>query len=421
MSQTDVVIVGAGLAGLCCARRLMQCGISFRILEASDGVGGRVRTDVVDGFRLDRGFQIYLTAYPEGKRVLDLDALKPCKFERGAMVRIGSRFHRFADPRKAPFSALKSLFSPIGTLRDKFRLLFLVWSLTHGKAEQQLSKPDRLTLDLLREHGRFTSGMIDRFFRPFLGGVFLERELTTTSRFFRYVFRMFATGDAIVPADGMQAIPDQIASSLPAGCIQFNTRVRDVEKGKVTLTNGESILCRSVIIATEGPEASRLASNDIPELVSCGSTTLYYASPHAPTREPILMLDGDRRGPVNNVVVMSNVSPNYAPAGMHLISTTVIGIPIEDDDALDLRCRQQMGEWFGLTVADWRLLRVYRIPHSLPAQPPGWLEPPHRSVRLYPGMYVCGDHRDHASSDGAMTSGFRAAQTVMEDLHSRIV
>ena len=415
--QTPVIlVVGAGLAGLCCGRRLTQCGVRFRILEASDGVGGRVRTDFVDGYRLDRGFQVYLTAYPEGRRVLDYPSLDLRPFTRGLLVRSRGRFLRLADPREAPFTAVKSLVQPLGTVRDRFRLLRLAARLGVGTVEHQVAQDERLTLDFLRWPGRFSEGMIDSLFRSWLGGVFLERDLTTSSRFFRFVMRTFGEGPAAVPALGMQAIPDQILAGLPPGTVQLRSPVASVGTGECRLANGEVLRARAIVVATEGPTAARLLGDEVPDPGSHGSTTLYYAAGGAPFREPIEIVDGEGTGPVNSVAVMSNVSPAYAPPGKALISAAVIGIPDEDDSTLDSQARQQLEGWFGVAVQSWRLLRVDRIPHSLPDQTAGKLEPWQRPVRLRPGLYVCGDHRDNASIDGAMTSGFRTAQAVMEDL-----
>lgn len=414
-SQPDVLIVGAGLAGLCCGKRLAECGVSFRILEASDGVGGRVRTDLVGGFRLDRGFQIYLTAYPEGRRVLDYAALDLKPFTRGALVWFGGKFHRVADPRSEPVGAVKSLFNPIGTARDKLRLARLFWDVSRTPPDES---PDRLTLDVLRE--RFSPSLVDRLFRPFLGGVFLEREIATSSRFFRFVFRAFAEGPGAVPALGMQAIPDQLAAKLPPGSVRLGSLVDRVGDREVSM-NGEAVRCRAVVVATDGPAAHRLLGEDVPDRGSNGTVTLYYAAPRPPVTEPILMLAGDGRGPVNNVVVMSNASPAYAPAGKVLIAASVVGGLDYDMTELDRRARVQLLEWFGSDVQEWSVVRHYRIPHSLPVQTPGTLDPWRRPVRLRPGLYVCGDHRDNASIDGAMTSGFRAAQAAMEDMTAKLV
>lgn len=412
----DVLIVGAGLAGLCCARRLAQCGVSFQILEASDGIGGRVRTDVVEGFHLDRGFQVYLTAYPEGRRVLDLDALDLRPFPSGLHVWTGRRFHRFVDPRRAPLAAIRSLFNPIASPLDLFRLLRLSWSIGQGKLEHQTAKDERLTLDLLRWNGRFSPAMIDRVFRPLLGGIFHEKELTTSSRFFRFFFRMLMEGEAAIPSRGMQAIPEQIAAMPPEGCVRLNTRVESLGHRAVTLAGGDTLLTRTVVVATGGPAAARLLGTEIADPGSHGSTTLYYSGQAGSLS---YVIDGTGQGPVNHLAVVSNVVPESAPPGQALIAACVVGIPPEEDADLDRRVRVQLADWFGRDVMGWKLLRVYRIPHAVPDQTAGKLEPWQRPVRLRPGLYVCGDHRDNASIDGAMASGFRTAQSVMEDLGAK--
>jgi phytoene dehydrogenase-like protein len=185
------------------------------------------------------------------------------------------------------------------------------------------------------------------------------------------------------------------------------------------LEGGEAIRARAVVVATEGPAAAKLLGDAVPDPGSNGAVTLYYAADRPPVPEPILMLDGEGRGPVNHSAVMSNVSPAYAPAGKALVAASVVGVPPEDDAELDRRARVQMAEWFGGDALGWTLIRAYRIPHALPDQTAGKLDPWQRPVRLRPGLYVCGDHRDNGSIDGAMTSGFRAAQAVMEDLHAK--
>ncbi len=413
----DVVIVGAGLAGLCCALRLQEVGVPFIILEGSDGVGGRVRTDTLDGFRLDRGFQVLLTAYPEGQRTLDYDPLDLKPFYPGALVRFRGRFHRVADPRRRPLDGLKSFFGPIGTLRDKLRIPALVSKVTAGKAEDQFRRPEGLTLDLLRWGGQFSDAMIDRFFRPFFGGVFLERQLVTSSRLFRFLFRMFAEGDAAVPARGMGMIPEQLAARLPADSIRLNTPVERVEQFQVVLRGGEELEAKAVVVATDGPAAARLLAGRIPEPASRSVCCLYFAADASPLKEPVLALNADEPGPVNHLAVVSNVSPAYAPPGAALVSASVLGDPAADDAALEAAVREQLAGWFGPAVSRWRHLRTYRIRHALPDQTAPALDVPERPVFLDDGLFVCGDHRDNASIQGAMASGWRAAQAVAEELY----
>ncbi len=406
-----VVIVGAGLAGLCCGRRLAQCGVPFVVLEASDGIGGRVRTDVVDGFRLDRGFQIFLPGYPEARRVLDYDALSLKPFTRGSLVRWKGQSHRVADPRAEPLTAVRSLFGPVGTPADKFRLPPFFWRIQKDELEAPTA-PEQTTRDLFAHTGGLSDKFVDRLIRPFLGGVALDKELTTSSRFTRFVLRVFAAGAGAVPALGMGEIPKQIATGLPTGSVRLNSPVASVAGGAVTLESGEGLPASAVVVATDATVAARLLWDAVPDPGWNGSTTLYYATDRPPTAEPILMLDGEGQGPANSVVVLSAASPDYAPPGQSLISVSVVGTPDVEYTDLDVAVRRQLGGWFD-GVAGWRLLRVYHIPYSLPRMPVGSLTPWRRPVVVRDGLFVCGDHRDNGSIDGAMVSGFRAAQAVM--------
>lgn len=405
----DVVIVGAGLAGLCCARQLVGRGIRPVILEASDGVGGRIRTDIVDGFRLDRGFQVFLTSYPEARAVLNYEALKLRAFRPGACIRYGGHFYRLADPWRRPWAGLRSIFSPIGTLADKLRVARLRSRTLAGTLEDRFRDPETTTLQGLRDEG-FSESMIERFFRPFLGGIFLERELQTSSRMFRFVFRMFSQGDACLPSDGMEAIPRQIASQLPEGTIRLGTRVAGVEPGRVRLENGDALDTRAVVVATDGPTAMHLLGE---KQTASGQavTCLYFAAPSSPVCEPILVLNGEGRGPINNLCVPTDVAPTYATHGQALVSVTVLG-DSSDEASLKAAVTQQLTEWYGSVVASWRFLRLYRIAYALPSQVPPALAEPQRPVRWASGLFVCGDHRDQASIQGAMVSGRRAAEAV---------
>jgi phytoene dehydrogenase-like protein len=416
MPEPDVLIVGAGLAGLGCALRLYEVGVPFRILEGSDGVGGRVRTDIFDGFRLDRGFQVLLTAYREAQRTLDYEPLVLKPFDHGALIRYGGRFHRLADPRRHLLAGLRSLATPIGTVRDKLRLWPLISKVTAGKVEDQFRRPEGLTLDFLRWGGRFSDTMIDRFFRPFGGAAFLERPLVTSSRLFRFVFRMVVEGDAAVPAQGMGAIPAQLAARLPADVLRLNAPAERVEPGRVALRGGEELRAKAVVVATEGPAAARLLGDRLREPTSRAVCCVYFAAEESPLKEPIVVLNADEAGPVNHLAVMSDVAPSYAPPGAALVSASVLGDPAADDEALTATVREQLAGWFGPAARGWRHLRTYRLRHALPDQTAPALDVPQRPVWLDDGLYVCGDHRDTATLDGALASGWRAAQTVAVDL-----
>ena len=414
-SGAPVLVVGAGVAGLACAARLHGAGVPVEIFEASDAVGGRVRTDRVDGFLLDRGFQVFLTAYPEARDLLDYGALDLGRFRPGALVRLEQRFHRVGDPLRRPLDALAALRAPIGSLVDKLRVGRLRVGVTRPSLKEILARPELPARAALQDRWGFSERMIERFFRPFLGGVFLERELRTSSRLLEFVLRCFSVGHAALPARGMGEVPAQLEAHLPEGTVHLGTRVASVAEGSVALESGERREARAVVVATDGPEAARL----LPELAHPGSratATLYYAADAPPVREPILLLNGDEGGPVNHAAVLTAVAPSYAPADHALFQASVLEPLPEDDEALERSVRRQLGDWFGSPVERWRHLRTDRIAHALPEQAPPSLSPPDRPVRVEAGLYVAGDHRSTASLNGALASGRRAAAAVSEDI-----
>jgi phytoene dehydrogenase-like protein len=411
VSQTDAIIIGGGLAGLCCARRLHQEGLSFTLLEASDGLGGRVRTDELDGFLLDRGFQVLLTAYPEAQAVLDYDALELCAFVPGAMVRKDGQFFRISDPWRESGSWFSNFFSPIGSLMDKFRLSRLRSYVLSRSIEELFDAPEMSTKLALERH-RFSPRFTEEFFRPWFGGIQLESRLNASSRMFEFVFRMMTEGDIAVPARGMGQIPAQLAAALPEGSLRLNARVQQIDGRTVTLEGGETLSASNIVVATEGPESNRLLRVRM-SVPSRSVTCLYFAAPEPPVDEPILVLGGSGRGLINHLAVMSNVSPDYAPAGQHLVSVTVVGLPTRDERSLLTSVTGQLKRWFGSSTARWRFLRMYQIEHAHPVVVPlVWTQ----NVRIEPGLYTAGDYRATPSIQGAMESGRLAAEALLRDL-----
>jgi phytoene dehydrogenase-like protein len=415
--ELDVLIVGAGLAGLACARRLEQAGVAYQILEASDGVGGRIRTDLVDGFRLDRGFQVFLTSYPEAQSVLDYQGLGLRSFLPGALIRSSGQFYEMTDPWRRPLTAIRSLLAPIGSLRDKWNVARFRKRCLKGSVEDRWNDPETSSLEALQ--ALFSPSMLQKFFRPFLGGTFLDRDLKTSSRMLSFVFRMFSLGDATLPAEGMEAIPRQLAAGLAPRRIRFHARVDQVQPGKATLATGEEIHAKQIVIAVDGNSANRLLKNveaDPPISGASRSVTChYYAAPWTPMHRPILYLNGDGVGPINNLCFPTRVAPSYGPAGrprMSLVSVSVLGLP-GDHGAQMSELQDQLRDWFGREVDAWRPLRSFEIPYALPDQSAPALSEPQRSVRAAEGILVCGDHRDNASINGALVSGRRAAEAAL--------
>lgn len=417
MSAHDVLIVGAGLAGLSCALELQSQGARVGILEASNGVGGRLRTDRVDGFLLDRGFQVLLDSYPEATRLIDLGALDPHPFEPGALIRRAGRFHWMGDPFRQPGDLLRTLGTPIGNLSDKLRLGLMRRRIMRRALDDTVSGGDTSTLRTLLDEG-FSASMIDAFFRPFFGGVFLTTSLGTSSRAFEFTFRMFALGEAVLPASGMEAIPAQLAARLPSGTVRLNAPVESIDGRTLRLRSGERLTAGAIVLAVEAPAAERLLGRR-PETASMGVTCLYFATPEPPVRGPKLILNGEGDGPVNNLCVPSEVCPTYAPDGMALISATVLGVPERDGLDLETAVRAQMTGWFGDAVERWRHLRTYRIRHALPAQPAGIAaDVSTRRSRPSPAVYRCGDDFGIASINGALLSGRRIAGMVLQGASS---
>ena len=407
-AQADVVIVGAGLAGLVAARVLEQHGISPVLLEASDGVGGRVRSDIVDGFILDRGFQVLLTGYPEIYRHLDIPALDLRAFEPGANVWREGKSHIVGDPFRRPKTLVSTTFAPIGTVMDKARIALLRAKVKRADPKQLLRGTDIPTATALRAMG-FSSKMIERFFRPLVGGIQLDPSLSSSRRMFDVIFRTLATGDSVVPARGMGEITQQLAASLKSTSLHLNTAVTAVSSGSVTVAGGHTIAAKTIIVAAEGPAASQLLG--LPPVPSKSAGCVYFSAPSAPVDGAYVVLDGHGQGPVYNVAVMSEVSPHYAPTGKHLIAAAIPGV-IDGD--LETIARTQLRSWWGPQVDTWTHLRTYKIAHGQPGQDAPFS--PKQNVSLGDGLYVCGDHRDTASIQGAMYSGRRCAELVAQQV-----
>jgi phytoene dehydrogenase-like protein len=414
--STDVAVIGGGLAGLACALQLVEQGFNPLVLEAAERPGGRVRTDEYKGFLMDRGFQVLQTAYPAARRILDYDALDLRPFQPGALIRFAGRFYRIGDPWRRLVDLLPTLFAPIGTLADKLRIARLRRRVLQGTEEELYARPETTTIQALHEFG-FSEAIIERFLRPFLAAVFFDDRLEISSRAFEFVFRAFSGGDTALPAGGMEAILRQLVSRLPPEALWLNTRVGRIDGQAVVLDSGERIRARAVVVATDGGEAARLlGDNTQPQ--ARPTTCLYFAAPRPPVGEPLLVLNGEGQGPINSLLVPSNLSQAYAPPGQALVTVNLLGNPRQDDSTVETSVRGQLGEWFGPVVREWQLLRIYRITRALPLQGPPVPYPLARSPQKSASLFFCGEYRSAPSIQWALASGEQAGAVVAAALRS---
>ncbi len=405
--ETDVVIVGAGLAGLTCALALQSKDIPVRLLEAGDAVGGRVRTDAVDGYLLDRGFHVLNPGYPMVRELVDLDSLGVRKLTAGVGVRSARTPHLqvVADPVREPQLIPQTLRS--GKLHPASLAALARWTsptvdaLLGGDSEDVPRRESMDAAGLL--------GPLRRVVDAVLAGMLLEDDGTTSTAFTRLVVKSFLSGTPKLPAEGMQALPEQLAARLDHP-VELGTRVTQVSPGSVRTEGGEHIQADLVVVATDPLTAESLTGRPAPR--GKGQTTHWYATPDAPTDLAAIVVDvREQRGPVLSTTVMSNVQPTYAPEGMHLVSASSLlaegGTPVTDEEVLG-----HVGEIYGVSTRAWELVRRDDIPYAVPVQPAPFVER-HR-LELAEGLIVAGDHMDSATVQGAMVSGRRAAEGYLQ-------
>jgi len=401
--RAEVVVVGAGLAGLSAAWRLREAGCDVHVVETSSHAGGRLATERIDGFVVDRGFQVLNTGYPRAAD-LDLDALDLGWFARGAVIRVGDRAHRVADPRRLPSAALDTLTAPLGSVRERLALAAFSVRAAYGPVAGLLRRSERSADESLRDAG-VGDVALERFLRPFLAGVLLEAELATSSRYLDLLWRSFVRGSIGLPARGMQSVGEQLAGRIEPDRLHLGVRVEAVSAGSVRTDAG---VCRAdaVVVATDPGTAAQL----LPAVEAAAPrrvTTHFHVLPASPWSQPLIVL-GRPGGPLVNSVVLSDAQPAYCPDGRALVASSTLETSREDD------VRAEVAALHGISPSDLQHLTTVDVVGAQPAAlPPLQLR---RPVDLGDGLYVCGDHRDTPSIQGAMASGARAARAVARSL-----
>jgi phytoene dehydrogenase-like protein len=414
--MNEVIIIGGGLSGLTAANYLHKKGIDFKILEASDRVGGRVKTEVIDGYRLDHGFQVLLTAYPETQRLLDYDKLNLKKFVPGAiLLQENGKQDRIGDPLRDFSSLLPTLTASVGGLLNKMRILTLKMRLSGKNIDQIFQQEMKTTRTALREDYGFSDAIVNRFFAPFFSGIFLETDLKTDRRMFDFVFKMFGEGYAAVPNFGMEEISKQLAANLPAGSILTNTKVESIDKQELRIEGGETMQANKILIATQ---ATSLVKDILPKTKKkyVSTTNVHFTADEAPLQKGIIALNTHKNRLVNNICVINKVAQGYAPEGKNLISLSIVGDAAFSDKNLERKIKKELKKWFGNAVEKWEHLDTRHINYALPDQQNVSNEINPKDLRINENLYVCGDHLLNGSINAAMKTGRIAAEEMCRSL-----
>jgi phytoene dehydrogenase-like protein len=409
-----IVIVGAGLSGLVCALELAKAGTPFVLIEKNSRTGGRLGSVYEDGYTFDLGFQVLLDNYPAVRAYLDIDALSPCYFDPGALIWDAGQMFTFRRPKAlADFqSALQTTTDPGLSWGDKLRLGVIGAGLLAREDESILDEAFEVSTRTYLEG--FSEAAVERFFRPFFGGVLLDNELETSATLFRYYFKKFLTGQTLVPRSGLQAIPDQLARRLPADALRLETEVTAVafegeRASAVRLASGEEILLEQLVLACPEPVTAKLIGARVRE--AHPAAVVYFSAEQSLYPEKLLVLQTGRGKLVRNLVQITNISPNYAPPDVHLISATVLRARVTPSDAA--AAEQEINQIFKLTPGTLRHVRTVEIPYAVPVQPPGSVFT-QKFVRPFPNVWRCGDQISHASFQGAMDSGAVTARAILQ-------
>ncbi len=412
--QYDVIVVGAGLAGLSAALELEKFDLSVLVLEQSDRVGGRLKTDQLDGFLLDHGFQVYLDEYPTGKALLNYDELDLKAFDPGALCYADTQKFLVKDTNRNKIALARMALSPVGSFMDKIRMGNLVARLKRADLEEIFMRPEHTSYNYLRQL-RFSSKIIERFFKPFFSGIFLEPELDTSSRMFEFVLKMMSEGFATIPNQGMEMIPKQLKAQLKRTEFRFHTSVKEIHDQEITVEGTEKLSAKHIILAT--------APNELVPQMSGGTrwretATYYFSASKSILNQNVIALNYKPNNLINNFCVISDIAPGYAPKDKHLVSVSLRTVPTDSVEDVCQSIKNELGLSFGARAQSLEFLRNYHIKHALPVIAEMKNSLPISETKVRNGLYLAGDQMLNPSINAALKSGQLAAQQVVLDYRS---
>ena len=412
MNKQDykIHIVGAGISGLIAATVLEKNGFSPVIIETTDSIGGRVKTDIVDGYQLDHGFQVLLTAYPAAQKYLNLEALQLQSFIPGASIFKNGKQQIIGDPLRDKSLLLSTVFARVGTLSDKFKILKLNNKLKKKSLSEIFSTKEQTTKSYLMAFG-FSNSIIDNFFNPFFSGIFLENKLETSSRMFEFVYKMFGEGQAALPKGGMQAIPKQLSNNLKRTTFKFNTKVATVNDSEIILVDGQKIKSDFTIIATEPSKLLNTVNKKVTEWQSCD--TLYFETENRVINKPLIGLIPEKDAVINNIFYHTSLDSDLK-GNKELISVTVVDNQNLPSDKLIQRVQTELKQYCGINTS--KLIKHYNIPMSLPKLKELKYNALPSQTRLTDTIFLAGDLQLNGSLNAAMIAGEKAALGVLDNL-----
>lgn len=408
MKEQKIYIIGAGISGLIAALELERAGYAPVILEASDRVGGRMKTDTQDGFLMDHGFQVLNTAYPEAKRYLDFQQLKLKTFDPGAVIFDGKESYLISDPMRNPLKIVGMAFSKVGSFLDKVKMFSLTQELKKKSNEDIFSSPTIPTLQYLKEYG-FSHAIIENFFKPFFRGIFLERHLNTSSRMFEFVFKMFAVGHAAIPENGMEEIPKMLRKQLSRTQLYFQSAVKQIQGNSIHLENGEVVIADRIIVAVQPDRVMKQLQGQFaaPRKV----INLYFSLQKSFLARPMIgLVKGEQL--INNLVFMDDVSDAYAPKDRSLLSVTILDSVLEEKELVKA-VQLELSEISGIKSDYFKYLKGFWIDYALPNLDDLRYQIPFTECKITDDVFLAGDYLLNGSINAAMTSGRTAAEAVI--------